>query len=139
MNWGRTGLRLEPLGPDPGMCYTMDSRQYPGNESTNHIFRDSLVQGSALQCDTSHSARSEPSVPDRRLYQKGVGSPTSLRCHGISRQRGAANLSRTRREHRLPLGGLIVDGAADTSFYVMHCECGNVRIVQEGKRQRPHT
>ena len=87
--------------PDHALAFT---------RTLSQCIRNSLVGGSALQCDASHSAQSGSSVPDRRLDRKGVGSPTSARSYMISQREVATSPRRTRRERRLPPGGLTIDG-----------------------------
>ncbi|TBU43150.1 hypothetical protein BD309DRAFT_961366, partial [Dichomitus squalens] len=57
-----------------------------------------------------HSAQSESPIPDRRLHRTGVDSPLSTATVFYGRTR--ISPSGTRRERRLPLGGLTIDGAA---------------------------
>ncbi|TBU43155.1 hypothetical protein BD309DRAFT_961383 [Dichomitus squalens] len=83
----------------------------------------SAVQRSASRCATPHSARSESPVPNRLLHRTGVGFPLST-ATTVFCGRTRRSPSGTRHERRQPLGGLIIDGAADLFAHIAYCDRG---------------
>ena len=79
----------------------------------------------------ARSAQSESPVPDRRLDRKGVGSSACVHRYGFLLRRMGTSLSRTRRERRLPLGGLTIDERL-TSVRIASCNHGVVSTTPAG-------